>query len=168
MMPFLLIFTFLLDGVLTNFLPFFQENLSFFTPYLSIVILFLIIPFFRKDEENKYYLTVMVYGFLYDIFYTNLFMTHVLLWLILAYIMWKIWKNVQVNYWTLPVILSLLIGLYHLLFMGLLFFFNLVEVSSSHFFYLWGHSLLLNILYGEILYVIFCKVNKKYRRMHLS
>ena len=55
MMYLMLVVSFLLDGILSNFLPYMNQSLSLFTPYFSVSFLFLMVPFFRKDEEKKYY-----------------------------------------------------------------------------------------------------------------
>ncbi|MBQ8132258.1 MAG: hypothetical protein IJ193_07185, partial [Bacilli bacterium] len=39
------------DGLLTNLLPYLENDLSLFTPMLTIVSLFLIYPFYRKKEK---------------------------------------------------------------------------------------------------------------------
>ncbi len=161
MMVFVLVVSFLFDGILTNFLPSFQGDLSLFTPYLSVVALFLIFPLYHKNDVKKYYLTVAIYGFLYDVFYTNILMSHVLFFLILAFLSQKIWKNIEVNYFTLPLIFTVLIGIYHLLLMGILVIFNVIKPNFNQYLYLFSHSLLLNLIVGEIFYFILYKTKKK-------
>ena len=73
----------LLDGILTNYLPFLPNDLSLFTPLLTITSLVLIYPFFRKQEKN-YYITLFIIGIIYDLFYTNLLFFHAVIFLILG------------------------------------------------------------------------------------
>ena len=165
MMYLMLVVSFLLDGILSNFLPYMNQSLSLFTPYFSVSFLFLMVPFFRKDEEKKYYLIAILYGFFYDVFYTNLLMCHVILFVFVAFMSKKIWKNMQLNFITIPFFIALIIGIYHASFLLLLSLFNIVNPSIQSFLYLWSHSILLNIIYGEILYLILNKLNKKYHRL---
>ena len=67
----IMIVSFILDGLLTNYLPYLVGDLSWFTPLLTVVSLFMIYPFYRK-EEKKYFIIVFILGLLYDLFYTNL------------------------------------------------------------------------------------------------
>ena len=79
----ILIISFILDGVLTNFLPYGVENISLFTPLLTIVALVVIYNFFYH-EEKKYYILSFIVGILYDLFYTNLLFLDGLLFLLIA------------------------------------------------------------------------------------
>jgi len=45
----LIIISILFDGLLTNYLPYLVNDLSIFTPLLTVTILFLICPFYRKS-----------------------------------------------------------------------------------------------------------------------
>ena len=48
----ILIISFLLDGILTNFLPYGVGNLSLFTPLTTIVAIVLIYNFFYHNEKK--------------------------------------------------------------------------------------------------------------------
>ena len=48
-----LIISFLLDGVLSNYLDYMLGDITLFNPLLTLVALLVIYPFFKKDE-NKY------------------------------------------------------------------------------------------------------------------
>ena len=41
----------ILDGVLSNFLPYTVNALSLFTPMLTVVSIFIIYPFYTKKEK---------------------------------------------------------------------------------------------------------------------
>lgn len=163
MMYIFIIFSFLFDGILTNFFPFFQGTLSLFTPYLSIVCIFLLPPFFRKGKEKRYIWFVAIYGILYDIFYTNIWMSHVILFLEIAYFSKLIWKNVELNYITIPIFTAILIGVYHFSYFSLFVFFHRISFSIESLLYLWGHSLLFNIIDAELFYFLFHKRFPKYQ-----
>ena len=65
----IIIISLILDGILSNFLP--VINLSYFTPLLTLTSIFIVYPFYTKDEY-KYYITSFIVGIIYDLLYTNL------------------------------------------------------------------------------------------------
>ena len=48
------IISFLLDGVLSNFLNYMLGDISIFNPLLTIVTIIMIYPYFKKDENKRY------------------------------------------------------------------------------------------------------------------
>lgn len=167
MMVFIVCLCFLLDGILSNFLAFLPNSLSLFTPFLTLVSLLLIFPFYGKENVKKYYIFAGILGFFYDLFYTNLLFVNAFLFVTLAFFLTFLCKYIQLNYWTLPLILSFLIGVYHLLTMALLVIFHVMTPTFQDFLYLFSHSLLLNIIVGEVLYLLFRKCYKKYAKTSL-
>ena len=98
----IVIISFFLDGILTNYLPYMINDLSLFTPYFTIVSLIIICPFFKK-QINKYYILVGIIGFLYDLFYTNLLFANTIFFLLLALIIVYLYKivtmRINLNLW---------------------------------------------------------------------
>lgn len=151
----IVIISFFLDGILSNFLSYMIGDLSLFTPYLTLVSIIIIYPFFSK-EPKKYYIFVGIVGFLYDLFYTNLLFTHTIFFLLIALTIREIYKKMEFNFLTNLFLIILVIVLYQTIFALSLFIFNVVPITIESTIYLIGHSLILNIIYGEILYLI-CK-----------
>ena len=96
----------ILDGVLSNFLPYTVNALSLFTPMLTVVSIFIIYPFYTK-KEKYYYLMAIITGIIYDLFYTNMLFYNAVIFLILAIITKYINKNFEVNY--LNIIIQILV-----------------------------------------------------------
>ena len=151
----IVVISFLLDGILSNFLPYMTNDLSLLTPYFTIVSLIIICPFFKK-ERNKYYILVGITGFLYDLFYTNLLFANTIFFLLLALIIGYLYKKLESNLLTNLFFIILIIMIYHLIYSLSLLIFNVVPININNILYLIGNSLILNIFYGEILYLI-CK-----------
>lgn len=158
------IISFLLDGVLSNFLNYMLGDISIFNPLLTIVTIIMIYPYFKKDE-NKYFITSFILGFLYDLFYTNLLFTDVILFLLLALIYSYLYKKLEVNVLTTAFSICLIISIYEIILAFLLFIFDIVPVTFSEVSYLIVNSLLLNVIYGEILYLI-SRITKRKRRLN--
>ena len=55
----ILLISIVLDGILSNFLPYLVNDLSLFTPMLTVIAIFMIYPFFRKKEKN-YFITIFI------------------------------------------------------------------------------------------------------------
>ncbi len=149
------IFSFFLDGILSNYLSYMIGDLSLFTPYFTLISIIIIYPFFAKESKN-YYKFVGIVGFLYDLFYTNLLFTHTIFFLLIAFIIKLIFKKMEFNALTNIFLITIIIIIYHSIFAISLFIFNVVPVTIKGTIYLISHSLILNIIYGETLYLI-CK-----------
>lgn len=160
----ILIISFLLDGILINYLPFMVNDLSYFTPLLTIVAISIIYPFFQK-EEKKYFITILITGFLYDLFYTNLLFTNMIFFGILGLFTSFFYKKISFNPITYLIFLFLDICFYLLLYDFCLFLFNIVPLSIGNITYQITHSCILNLIYGEVLYLL-CKYFPHKRRLN--
>ena len=157
----------LLDGILTNYLPYLVNDLSLFTPLLTLISISLLYPYYRK-KEKYFFLMIFITGIVYDLFYTNLLFFNGLLFLLIAYISKIIYRNYEINYFKLIIYIVLMITIYELVTGLVLFIFNLVPVTFYKIGYKIVHSLILNIIYGEILYYILNNLPKKYKKISIN
>ena len=148
----IIVISLLLDGLLTNFLPFLINDLSVFTPLLTLTIIFLIYPFYKKNK-NKYLITAFIIGIIYDLFYTNLLFFNGVLFFIIALISMTIYKNLEVSYLRLLIYIPIIIISYEVITAIILFSFNVVPITITKVIYKILHSLLLNVIYGEIIFL---------------
>lgn len=163
----ILIVSLFLDGILSNYLPFLVNDLSLFTPLLTLVSIFLIYPFFKK-KETLYFVIVFFLGMIYDLFYTNLLFFNAVLFLCMALITMYIYKNLEVNALKLLIYLIIIIASYESLTGLILFIYNIVPVTIPKVLYKITHSLILNIIYGELLYWIIKVLPKKYKKISIN
>ncbi len=155
-LPIIIVITSLfLDGILSNFFPYMINDLSLFTPYFTIISLIIIYPFFQKKKRN-YYILIVIIGYFYDLLYTNLFLADAIFFFLTALIITLIYQKLEINIFTNIFLMLLTIIIYHTLLALSLFIFNVVPITINITIYLITNSLLLNIIYGEILYLI-CK-----------
>ena len=141
---FIMIISLLLDGVLTNYLPFMENNLSLYTPLLTIVSIFIIYPLYYK-REKEYFITIFILGIIYDLLYTNLLFLNATLFVILGLITKFLYKNYEVSYFKLIIYISILIIIYEGLTGILLFIFHVVPITINKVWYKITHSLIINI-----------------------
>ena len=163
----ILLISIVLDGILSNFLPFLVNDLSLFTPMLTVIAIFMIYPFFRKKEKN-YFITIFIVGMIYDLLYTNLVFFNGVLFLIIGFISLEIYKNFEISYLKLIIYLILIISAYEILTGIILLVFNMVPVTLYKVLYKITHSIILNIEYGELIYLIINLITKKYRKISIN
>ena len=157
----------ILDGILTNYLPFLPNNLSLFTPLLTITSLVLIYPFYRKQEKN-YYITLFITGIIYDLFYTNLLFFHAVIFLILGVIIKWIYKNYEITPIRIIIYISIIIICYEFLEGFILYIFQIVPVSIEKVLYKIKHSLIINLVWGEVIYGILSIYIKKTKKISMN
>lgn len=143
----------LLDGILSNYIPYIGMDLSYFTPLLTVTSLFIIYPFYKK-KEKKYFQTIIILGLLYDLFYTNLLFLHSIVFIILGLIIKKIYLNFEQNWFKLLIYIAITIIIYETLIALILLIFKIVPVTITKLLYKITRSLLLNFIYAEIIYTI--------------
>ena len=163
----IMIISLLLDGILTNFLPFMVNDLSLYTPLFTVVSIFFLYPFYRKNNK-KYWLIVFTLGIVYDLFYTNLLFLNAILFLGVAYVSKVIYKNYEVDFIKLIIYLVIIIVVYESMTGIIIFLYHLVPVTFEKVIYKISHSLLLNIIYGEIIYFLLKVVPKKYKKISIN
>ena len=163
----IIIVTILLDGLLTNILPYTANNLSLFTPMLTILIPIIIYPFYIK-EEKKFLITLVITGIIYDIFYTNLLFYDAIVFFLFGLMIIKLYKVIGYNYIKVLLYSLLCIILYELFNSIVILIFNLVPINLMKVLYKISHSILLNLIYVLILYIIVKKLPKKYKKIRIN
>ena len=161
----ILILSFILDGILTNFLPYIE--LSLFTPLLTLVSIFLIYPFYKKTEI-RYFVTLIILGLLYDLFYTNLLFFNATLFLLIGFITKIIYRNLDINFIKLIIYIIGIIIIYELTTGIIILIFNLVPITITKILYKITHSILLNVIYAELIYFILKIIPKKFKKININ
>lgn len=168
MLPLLIIIlSLLLDGIITNYLPYLVNDLSLFTPLLTVVSLFIIYPFYRK-KESKYFATAFILGIAYDLLYTNLLFFNAILFLIIALVTYLIYKNFELSFFRLILYITVIIILYEVITALIILVFNLTPITVEKLIYKINHSLISNIIYAEIIYILLKLIPKKYLKTSIN
>ncbi len=162
----IIIISLLLDGLLTNFFPY-VGSLSIFTPLLTVVTISVIYPLFRK-QENKYLLTLFITGIIYDLLYTNLYFIDGVIFFIIGIISIKLYKYLEIDNFKILLLSTIVIIVYELLLFFIIFIFRMTDVSLFKLLYKITHTILLNILYGEIIYVILTLLPNNYKKISIN
>ena len=158
------IIAFLMDGILTNFLPFLPEDLSYFTPLLTLTSILLVYPLYRKKEKN-YFMIIIILGMLYDLFYTNLLFLNAILFFICGLVVKFFYKNFGYSFIKITI---LIITIYESLTAFIILIFNLVPISLFRLVYKIAHSLLLNVIFALSSYCLIKALPKKYKKISIN
>ena len=168
MIPLIIItLSLILDGILSNIFPYTVNNLSLFTPLLTLISIYLIYPFYKK-KEKKYLITLFLTGIIYDLLYTNLIFYNAIIFTIIGIISKYIYKHYEINYLNIIIQIVLIVTIYELLNALIIILFNLVPMSITRLFYKITHSLLLNIIYSELLLIIINILPNKYKKVNIN
>lgn len=163
----ILIISIYLDGLFSLILPYIPGQLSLFTPMLTLVSLLIIFPLYRK-KEKKYFITLFITGIIYDLLYTNLLFYNALVFVLFGFIIKFIYENLDVSSIKLIFYEILIIVAYELLISLFILIFNLVPISINEIVYKITHSLLLNLIYSELLYLVIKIIPKRYKRISIN
>ena len=105
---------------------------------------------------------------IYDLFYTNLLFFNGILFVIIGIISKYIYKNYGLSLVKIILYIILIISIYESLTGIILFSFNIVSITFNRVFYKITHSLLTNIIYIELVYLIIKIIPKKYKKISIN
>lgn len=163
----ILVCSFFLDGILSNFLPYMVGDLSLFTPMLTIVSLVIVYPFFTK-KLHYYFISCFVIGICYDFMYTNLLFYNAILFTIIGAIILLLYKYIRSNWLSIILFVVIVIVAYECMNAIIILLFQLVPMTFYRLLYKIVHSLLLNLCYAEILYFIIWLLPSKYKKIAIN
>lgn len=145
----LILIPLLLDGVISIYI----KSNSYFLPLLTITTIYIIYPKYNKNEKS-YFITLILLGILYDLLYTNLLFLNAIEFFFVGIASKYIHKNFDNNIFMQIIYISIIIISYEFLTIAILYIFKVVPITLQKIAYKISHSLLLNIIYGEILYLV--------------
>ncbi len=152
-----------LELILGLFLPFLNNNLSLFTTLFSVITVYSIYPLFKDDK--MYLIYSFIYGVIYDLFFTNLFLLNGFLFLFVGLISIYIYNNLENSIIKNIIYIIFIISLYYFVFSILIFIFNLVPISFNKYIYIVKSSMISNIIYGTIIYLVINKFMKNNNKL---
>lgn len=155
------IISFLLDGLISNLLPFNLIDPSYFKTIYSIVSLVIIYNYF--DNQKKYLSILIVLGLFFDIVYTNTFILNIVIffaiYIVLSYLDYIIPTNIiTVNLKSIACVFS-----YHILTYIILLLANYNNYQIKLLGLILLRSIIMTIIYTTISYIVIDKIydNKK-------
>lgn len=150
------IISFLLDGLLSNYMSINIIDPSYFRTIYSVISLVIIFNYF--DNDTKYLKILLIIGILFDIVYTNTFLLNIIIFLIIYLINKKINIFIPNNLFTINLKSFLSITIYHTLSYIILLLANYQNYPFKYLLLILSGSIIMTIIYTTISYLLIKKI----------
>ncbi len=154
----ILAISFILEGIVSLIV----KDGSLFIPIFSIISVATVYPLF-KENKTKYLIYSVSLGLLYDTVYTNTPFTNTISFLATAFIITLIYEYIKVSKFNILLIDIVVILFYQSFSYLLLCILNYCTFNETTFIVNLYSSLILNIVYGLVLYIIIELLTKKHK-----
>lgn len=153
----IIILSFIFEGITTNLVP----SNSLFLPLFTITSLVITFPYFNKEKKYIFILVSTIMGILYDISYTNSLFINTFNFIICGLLIILIDNYISNSFINTIFINSLMIIMFKIISYLLLIIFGFINFNQSFLIKGIYSSIILNIIYGIILYFICDKLSNK-------
>lgn len=148
----LLILSILLESIISNIV-----NISFLEPCILVTTLLFIYPYY-KNKKIKYIIICTICGLLYDILFTNTLYVNTIFYTIYGLFITFLYEYIDYNIYSFNILNLLSIIFYRVIIYLLLSLLNYFKFDINILFNGIINSIILNIIYGFILF----KIKKRY------
>lgn len=153
----IIIISFILEGILSNYLP---VN-GILAPLFTLVSLVIVYPYFNGNKR-EYYKYAFFLGLIYDIVYTDTIIYYAFMFLLISYMVTSLMRILSDNYLNLVIITVILIVIFRIITYILMvitgnLIFNYHTLLKGIY-----NSLLINIIYALLLLFITDTISKKF------
>lgn len=153
----IIVISFILEGIVSNFVPI---N-GFLAPLFTLVALIIIYPLF--DEVSEYYKYAFVTGLAYDLFYTDTILFHAIIFCFMAFIITRLNLVLSDNYLNILVIMGICILIYRVVTYSLLVLVSTMAFDFMALIISVLKSLIINLIYSALLFFVVKKCQRKYK-----
>jgi rod shape-determining protein MreD len=153
----ILVITLFINSIFTNLIGL---N-SILTPLFPLVILVAIYPYIKN--KNKYYFICLIYGLIYDLIFGKILFINSFLFLLLSFFVDfinRIWNN---NIVSSNIFTCLIIILYRVLYYIMLIIMNKASISITLLFKSIYCSILSNLFFISIMYLLLDYISHKFK-----
>ena len=151
-----IIVSFLLDVFLSNITSYSLNSPSWFSTIYTIVILFLLFPYF--NNQKKYIIILIITALFFDIVYTSTFLLNVVIFIVLYFIVKRLNFWLPNNLLIANVTSLIVIFAYHIISFITLNIVNYNDYSISLLINILIHSIIASFIYTTIMYFILKKL----------
>ena len=156
------IISFLLDGIISNIVPFNLLDPSYFKTIYSIISLVILYNYF--DNHKKYLTILITLGVFFDIIYTNTFILNIIVFLIIYIVLSNLDYIITTNIFTINLKSIVCISTYHISTYIILLLANYNNYSIKLLGLILIRSIIMTIIYTTISYLIMNKIYE-YKRI---
>lgn len=158
-----LMFSFLLESSFSNLV----ETNSFLIPLFTITSLVLIYPYFKNKNIN-YIIVCLILGLFYDIAFADSVFVNTMSFGIIGGLVILCYNYVKYNIYTSNIINIIILITYRIISYVILLSINYIPFNAKIFFSGIYNSLLINIVYGILLYMIIELVAKIFNKKRVE
>ena len=157
------IISFLLDGIISNIIPFNLVDPSYFKTIYSVISLVIIYNYF--DNHQKYLKILITLGIFFDIVYTNTFILNIVVFLIIYLVLSNLDYVITTNIFTVNLKSIVCVSTYHIITYIILLLANYNHYSIKLLGIILLRSIIMTIVYTTISYLLMNKIydNKRVR-----
>ena len=142
-----LVFSFLLEGIMSNIFPSTLSNISYFTTIYIIISFAIIYPYF--DNDKKFFILIFI---LFDILYTSTIFVNTFIFIIIGIVIKILYNILPGNVFMTNIISYVGIIIYHILSFIILMITGYGDYSIILLFNIIIHSIFMTIIYTSISY----------------
>ena len=154
------IISFLLDGLISSYIPVNITNLSYLTTIYSIISIVIIFEYF--ENEKKYLTLVSIIAFLFDIVYTNTFPLNIVLFIVIYISLKALNYYIPNNTFTINIKSIISITIYYTLSYIILLLVHYNNYPIKLLYITIYKNIIMTIIYTTISYLIIKKIYNKY------
>ena len=158
MIPSVIIISFILDSVISNFI---SLN-SLFMPLFTLMSLIIVYPYFKGNIKN-YFTVCFITGLFYDLVYTDTIVIHAFLFLLIGFIITRLNLVFSNNYLNVIIMAIITIIFYRFVSYILLLITNNISFSFMILLKSIYHSLILNIIFVFFTFMITDRISFKFK-----
>lgn len=163
MIIFIIILSLLLENIMSNLIP----MGTFFNPLFSIVALVIIYPYFNNDDL-RFIKFCAIIGLIYDIIFTNTLFLNMIVFIVVGLTIKLINIILSNNFINVMVISFISIVIYLILTYLILVIIGYKTFDFNYLFSTISKSLLSNIIYSFVIYIITDKISKKHKILKID
>lgn len=157
----LLLISIMLQGIISNYFGYIYDSITLFSTVYVLITLLILNPYF--ENKKKYFALLIIAGLIMDITYTDIFLLNTCLFMVSYYLSKTFHFFFPYNWITISISNLLSIFTYHII---TFIFLTLLSYDS---YTIWTllkiltHSILMTIIYSNIIYTIVTFINTKFQ-----
>lgn len=156
-----LILSCFVQGMISNYLGYTYLDLSIFSTIYILIALLVIKPYF--ENEQKYFILLIIFGLLMDIVYTNTFILNTCLFIVIYYFTKFFHFFFPYNYMTINISNLLSIFIYHIITFLFLWLLRYDHYSLGMLLKILTHSIIMTLFYTSLVYEVVYLIQKKFQ-----
>lgn len=156
-----LIFSFMLESIMSNYFTSTLSNISIFTTIYTLIAFAIIYPYF--NNEKKYFILVLIFGILFDVLYTSTFLVNTFIFIVIGIIIKLLYNFLPSNYFMTNIISYISILIYHILSFVIINITSYANLDIIVLLKVIPSSIIMTLIYTTISYYLMRTIYNKFK-----